>query len=516
MKRKEIECEDNKCCWYNNNIEKLSKKLWMPQNEYFEYNTINSIPFEISCDGLINNDYNLNFKKIQKLDKQEEANKIKESYEKSIKKLLESKSDNKNIRLKELKTKYEKKVNNIGKIIKSKMFYLQFSNEQHKIIQKWMYECTKVYNKCVELYNKDSKTFSLDYTVSKLLVFKILYGNNDKGCPYDILTDEVRAFCSNVKSCFSNLYNGNIETFKMKNKNISSSQSVLIPKTSISQKGIYTKILGSIDTFKDIENFDVSCDSRLVYDVIYKKYYLYIPQYYEIKNIINRKPIVALDPGEKVFQAFYGIDECGKIGNDMRIKILYYQTKIKKFQTVLSNNENKKGNIIKYKKNLRKKIIKFYRKIKNIVKELHNQTCNFLCKNYDTILIPKFETQSMIGKRFIKKTVKEILSKGGDTKKEIKEFSKKCRLSKRVKFVLNNLSHYKFRQQLLNKSKEYGCNLIVVTEEYTSQCCGECGKLSKNYIDRVKKCSHCNTMIDRDINGARNILLKNYKEVLKI
>ena len=104
--------------------------------------------------------------------------------------------------------------------------------------------------------------------------------------------------------------------------------------------------------------------------------------------------MAALDPGEKVFQTFYGVNECGKIGEDMRIKILKYQTKIKKFQKALSCNTNKNGDNIKHKKTLRKKIILNYRKIKNLLKELHNQTCNYLCKNYETIMIPKFETQS--------------------------------------------------------------------------------------------------------------------------
>lgn len=58
---------------------------------------------------------------------------------------------------------------------------------------------------------------------------------------------------------------------------------------------------------------------------------------------------------------------------------------------------------------------------------------------------------------------------------------KKNRLDERVKFVLMHLSHYKFRQQLINKSNEYGCEIIVVTEENTSKTCTKCGEMSKNY-----------------------------------
>ena len=44
----------------------------------------------------------------------------------------------------------------------------------------------------------------------------------------------------------------------------------------------------------------------------------------------------------------------------------------------------------------------------------------------------------------------------------------------------------------------------------------KCGYLSKNYSEsRVKKCKNCNHEIDRDINGARNILLKNKDLIFK-
>lgn len=81
--------------------------------------------------------------------------------------------------------------------------------------------------------------------------------------------------------------------------------------------------------------------------------------------------------------------------------------------------------------------------------------------------------------------------------------------------MLGQLSHYKFRQHLQNKCSEYGCNLFVKSEEYSSKCCGNCGYLSSNYSnDRIKCCPKCFHKIDRDINGARNIFLKNIEEII--
>jgi hypothetical protein len=66
----------------------------------------------------------------------------------------------------------------------------------------------------------------------------------------------------------------------------------------------------------------------------------------------------------------------------------------------------------------------------------------------------------MIGKRFIKNRLNEIKNEkilSQDKKTKIRLLTKQVRLSKNVKYVLNSLSHYKFRQHLLNKGKEYGC-----------------------------------------------------------
>ena len=63
----------------------------------------------------------------------------------------------------------------------------------------------------------------------------------------------------------------------------------------------------------------------------------------------------------------------------------------------------------------------------------------------------------------------------------------------------------------MDKSVEYGCRCSVVTEEYTSKTCSFCGHMSNVYDKRLKICNHCNISIDRDINGSKNILIKNTK-----
>ena len=53
-------------------------------------------------------------------------------------------------------------------------------------------------------------------------------------------------------------------------------------------------------------------------------------------------------------------------------------------------------------------------------------------------------------------------------------------------------------------------HLYVVDESYTSKTCGRCGFIKDNLSgNKVYKCDSCCLEIGRDLNGARNILLKN-------
>jgi transposase len=85
-----------------------------------------------------------------------------------------------------------------------------------------------------------------------------------------------------------------------------------------------------------------------------------MPIYKDKKNIKNRNEIVALDPGEKIFQTYYSADECGKIGDNIRFIILKYQDKITKYQRILKQKTNKKKEKLKNKNNIKKKIRQYH------------------------------------------------------------------------------------------------------------------------------------------------------------
>jgi len=130
-------------------------------------------------------------------------------------------------------------------------------------------------------------------------------------------------------------------------------------------------------------------------------------------------------------------------------------------------------------------MLKIRDKIKNIVKDLHFKLAKYLCSNYNHILLPEFKSQSMV------------------KKKDRKIGSKTAR-------AIMTWSHYTFQQRLLNKAKEFPwVKVFIVTEEFTSKTCGACGKLNDKLGSKKDfACSSCDFKANRDINGARNILLK--------
>lgn len=478
---------------------------------------IKEIDNKIKYDVLINKYHKKYVDKVAKIKKEFMATNIEKTNTEKVKDVIKLNIKKGIAKIKTATTKAIKQCNNVNKTTICKQYYVYPTEKQKKILNEWFTECKKVYNKCVDLYNANNKYFNKGHMSVKTEIFELIYGESDKGAPYDILTDEIRIFCSNLKSSRTNVERGHQNHYKMHHKNIDSNHSMFLPKTCINNDSIYKNHLGTMRGIEKIDH-DIVSDCRLNYDKLRNMYILSVPVYVKIKDSKHKQQVVALDPGEKIFQSYYSLEGFGHIGKDMRIPILKIEKNIRKYQRALSNNVNKKGEKIKSKKNLKLKIKKCYEKIKNISKDLHNKTALYLCRNYNHILIPEFKTQNMVRNTVDSKCVnpnheriKEIFNDKGriEGMKELKKYNKKRRLNGRVKFVLNMLSHYKFRRHLSNKCAEYGCEMCVVTEEHTSKTCTKCGHISNKYNKREKECSHCGYKINRDINGSRNILIKN-------
>ena len=320
--------------------------------------------------------------------------------------------------------------------------------------------------------------------------------------PKDIRAESIRDLIKAFQSNFSKKSKQSNHKFKMKYKSKKSlTQSITIAKTAVKFNDnrsviIYPRITGDQRVFKLKESIPAGVTCKFDFDVRilqdHGKWYICVP--YEVPKADENQAaggIISLDPGVRTFQTGYSPDGVVyEFGNKDFRRIYRLAIAADKLQSKLSRC---KKNIVNYKK--RRKKIYWYRialrkiryKVKNLIKELHDKIINFLCKSFKMIILPEFPSMKMSNKW-------------------------KRKIGKSTTRSMLTWSHYRFRTKLQEKSKEYkGCQVVVVDEHYTSKTCGSCGCInSKLGSCKVFKCvsSLCDLHIDRDANGARNILLR--------
>ncbi len=191
----------------------------------------------------------------------------------------------------------------------------------------------------------------------------------------------------------------------------------------------------------------------------------------------QRTKYVALDPGIRTFQTVFSETMIGKIGTGDFARIYRLCLSVDK---LVSRARKAKG----LKRLALKRANKRLRwKIKDLVRDLHYKTANLLCKNFETIFIPTFETSEMS-----KRSQRKIRSKTARS--------------------MLTLAHYRFKEFLKVKAEEYGSTVVEVSEAYTSKTCSYCGTQQEIGAKKVMKCKGCGAVVDRDLNGARGIYLR--------
>ena len=248
----------------------------------------------------------------------------------------------------------------------------------------------------------------------------------------------------------------------------------------------------------------VTSDSTVCFNRKTGQFFLFTPvEYYRPrasdKRLVDfgnsqKRRAVAIDPGVRSFITTF--DECGdSIQVDALDTILIKNEHIRKLQTRIDTLKKKRAKKKKDRDKDRLEMLRLLRqkahievKTKNRVKDMHYKLASWLCREYSTIFLPSFGTKGMV--------------------------SGECILRKKTKARMLTLSHYRFRQILTLKAKEFGVNLHVMGEEYTTKTCC-CGKLndriggSKTYLCVDPACGY---RADRDVNGSRNIFIKGLME----
>jgi IS605 OrfB family transposase len=263
-------------------------------------------------------------------------------------------------------------------------------------------------------------------------------------------------------------------SFKSKRKAIT--ETITLEPGMFSKKTkntIFTKTVGKIRTSRNFIQPKHEC--KMSYNRKTKEWFLILVEDSEKISENLESSVCSIDPGEKTFLTVYDPEgHVISIGQDNRNSKMFQ--KLNRIDELNSKKEKTKNK--KIKRSLDRSIHRLYKKVKNLRDDLHKKACKFLCENFKNIVIPEYRSKDMLSK-----------------------------LNNDVSRSITSLSYYMFRKRLERKCSEYNCNLFLVTEEYTSRTCGQCGSLNKPK-DRVYSCSKCNLEIHRDYNGARNILLK--------
>ncbi len=336
-----------------------------------------------------------------------------------------------------------------------------------------VYNLTVTYLKCNKLisFPKLRKIIDDEVKLNKNLESLSNTSKIPKHTRDNAIKDCIKAY----KTSFSNLKAKNIKYFKIRYKKKKHHlSSIVLEPGSFSKKenAFAVKVLGKMKSNIDFKGIDKEC--RLCYNSRTKKFTLRVPYEKVVESVRTCSEICSLDPGENVFQTIYSPNNnCYKAcTRETNTQVSHIVEKIE----YIVNTDRKNKNYKKCENRLREKLA-------NKIKDMHNKVCSFLCNNFEVILVGNLSTKSVT--------------------------SKSKHLQKKTKKNLLALSHFAFKQKLMSKAEEYANEVKIVDESYTSKTCGGCGDLSETLgAKRHFKCNTCPFSCDRDINAARNILIK--------
>jgi putative transposase len=422
----------------------------------------------------------------------------------------------------------EKIRNKLDSLVGVRKVRLHLRNEDDKSVLDRIFGAVRfTYNKCVEYVNikkkdeempsdQDSESVKKT-TLKQILRTTFVNINSDfvkenqwlKDVGYDIRNCAVDEFITAMKGNVTKLKNGDIDHFKMsfRSKKKMKTESFYLRKGWIKQlknatkedeDGYVTGFVLKLPNVKPVVAWAGKrcCQDEILMDCKFQRtksgrLYLCVPQVLSVKRVDIQDPsnikkslkVCSLDPGVRTFQTIFDPNEgCAYqvAPNDIN-RIIRLCLSLDR----IISKQSKERSRMKFRLKRVERRMRF--KIRNLIDEVHKQLAKHLSTHYDLILIPKFETSQMVkkGSRNIgSKSVRQML----------------C------------WSHFRFRERLLFKCREYGSNVAVVDESWTSKTCSGCGLLDHNLgSKKVYWCRGCGLTIDRDVNGAKNILLKNFK-----
>ena len=359
-------------------------------------------------------------------------------------------------------------------VTKTRRIRIYPTQQQKKLFKQWFGVGRKVYNTCINHFNKKDIKVN-GWMKMSTLVLHSLTEEYIKIVPCQIKNMAVKdSYTSWMTNCKKTKKSG--KPFKLSYKSRKNPvQSCYIPKTAVSESGIYHTLSGKLK-FSEREwlKNDI-CDCRLIND--HGRWYLSVPQKITTIPTENQGGIVALDPGVRNFLTYFSEDgRFGWLGVHAFDRILRLNLKRDHLlsKLALTKDKRKKGK-------LKRTLNRTFHRVQDLVDELHWKCINYLVHNFSVIVFPPFEVKGMTkkGRKLRKSVVRSMLS----------------------------LRFFEFKERLKQKCKECGVVYIEQNESYTSKTNSFTGELITN-LGGKEWFMYDGIKVHRDLNGARNILIR--------
>lgn len=332
-----------------------------------------------------------------------------------------------------------------------------------------------------------------------------------KAVPYDVRDEGVRDYLKALKTSKALVRAGHAKKFEVSFRSRKAEQQSLVvhKKHWAHRRGDYADVFGA-SVLRGHQRLPekLESDSRLVRTRL-GHYYLCMPVAIEIQaagmetgcddergdnqvppDVVNsrrrrRHAVISLDPGVRTFMTGYDAD--GRTA-EWGAGAMRHITALCEVLDDLQSRWSQAHVRARKRYRLRKAARRVRLRIRNTIDDLHRRLAKWLCESYRVVLLPVFETSRMVRKGY------------------------RRRLASKTARAMCTLSHYRFRERLLAKAREYpDCRVVLTEEPYTSKTCGACGWLHQKLGGAKEfRCGRvgCGAVFDRDLNGARNILLR--------
>jgi IS605 OrfB family transposase len=310
--------------------------------------------------------------------------------------------------------------------------------------------------------------------------------------PKDIRAGAVQEACTAFKSAQSNFRKGNIRSFNVhyKKKLDARSKCISLSKQSISIRDSKISICtqkynGAMDLRVSPRNArllkatlaKIDHDCKLVY--LHRKWTLFVPVPTSETPVTRTGSFCGGDLGVRKFLTTLSYSRT----EDTASAVLYTHRRdlLRAYNDKLTAIKHASKTRCQWRPVRKKQLVKLEQRKKHLVDELHWSVINDLLARHDTLYIGDIKSHDIVGR-----------SKNHSLNQEF-----------------SDLRFYTFKQRLQFKAKLAGRSVVFPNEAYTTQGCSMCGNLwSLVGSNELYTCKKCNAVFDRDINSAKNILMK--------